>query len=230
MKNKYVTIITDVEAFQERNDEILSDTDYSYVKNVIARLKDALYDNKDTAALCAPQIGEHTRIFIVRNGQKDETRFKAFLNPIIISAKGLHMSREANISFPNKQFIIPRRNEVHVAYQTPDGRVTSESFLGAYAEVVQQMIEMLDGITLFDYGLDLDNVGGPNAFDKATQKDKVQVIQMYLNQLKQYNSQLAEEIENDPVLNLMNKSIEFNKGIILGNIKPILNGTGTPTT
>lgn len=112
----------------------------------------------------------------------------------------------------------------------PDGRVTSESFLGAYAEVVQQMIEMLDGITLFDYGLDLDNVGGPNAFDKATQKDKVQVIQMYLNQLKQYNSQLAEEIENDPVLNLMNKSIEFNKGIILGDIKPILNNTGTPAT
>jgi len=222
MKNTHIDIVTDVEAFQERNDEILGGEDYNYVKGVVARLKDALYEYKDVSALCAPQIGEKTRIFVVKNGQKDEARFKAFLNPIVVQSKGLHLSREANISFPNKQFIIPRRDEVHVAYQTPEGYVNSESFIGAYAEVVQQMIEMLDGITLFDYGLDLDDVGGAKAFDKAVQKDKAQVLQMYIEQLKQYNTQLAEEVEKDPVLNHMNKTIEFNKGVLLGDIKPIM--------
>lgn len=221
MKNKRTEIITDIEAFQDRCDEILNDTNYSYVKEVVSRLKDALYENKDCPALCAPQIGEKLRLFVVRNGQKDQQRFKVFLNPIKVSSKGLHMSREANISFPGKEFIIPRHDEVHVAYQLPDGEVSSETFIGAYGEVVQQMIEMLDGITLYDYGFDLDDVGGAKAFDKATQKDKVEVLSMYIDNLKQYNTGLADEIANNPILDRMNKSIEFNKGILLGNIKPI---------
>lgn len=221
MTNKRNTIITDLDSFEERCDEILSDTSYEYVKDVISRLKDALYSNKGVAALCAPQIGEHARIFAVRNGHKDQDRFKVFLNPIVVSAKGLHLSREVSPSLPNKEFIIPRRDEVHVAYQLADGHVNSESFTGAYAEVVQQMIEMLDGITLRDYGLDLDDLGGAKAFDKAPQKDKVAVISMYLENIKNTCAALKDEIANDPILSALDKSIEFNKGVLLGDIKPL---------
>ena len=73
-----------------------------------------------------------------------------------------------------------------MAFQHEDGYVDSETYVGAYAEVVQQMIEMLDGIILIDYGLDLDDIGGPEAFDKASNKQKTELLAMYLEQLKKH--------------------------------------------
>ena len=164
-------------------DTITSETSFSKVKHVISDIKKTLYDNQDVPALCAPQIDEPLRLFVVRNGRKESNRFKIFLNPMTVSAEGWHLSREVSPSIPNKQYIIPRRDKIHVAFQASDGQVTSETFIGPYGEVVQQMIEMLDGITLADYGLDLDDLGGPDAFDAATDEEKTQVLALYMDHL-----------------------------------------------
>lgn len=221
MIEKPVTIITDLNELDERVDELTAAVSFDSVKHTVSELKRALYDNKDFVCICAPQIGEKLRIFVVRNAKSESDRFKVFLNPLIVSSEGLHLSRETNLSFPNKQFIIPRRNKVHVAYQTIDGHVTSETFIGAYGEVVQQMIEMLDGITLADYGLDLDDLGGVKAFDKASKKDQQQVLSVYLTNLKQYYTELAESIENNDDLKQLNDTIKFMTGMLTGDIVPV---------
>lgn len=220
-KSKYVKIITDIEAFSERTDELVGDVSYEEVKQTIADIKKALYDNSDVPALCAPQIGSKLRLFVVRTAKSESQRFKVFLNPIIISSEGLHLSREKNASFENKEFIIPRSDKVHVAYQETDGKPNSETFIGAYGEVVQQMIEMLDGITLADTALDLDDVGGPEEFDAASKKDKQTIISMYLENLKQTHDDIAKEIEETPELKNLNDTIEFMKGMLTGDITPI---------
>ena len=163
MKNEYIKIITDVEAFQERVSEITGENTFNEVSRAVSRLKRALYQDRNSVALCGPQIGENLRIFVVKTAGRESDKFKVFLNPMIVSSEGMHLSREKNDSFPGKEFIIPRKNKLHLAYQTVDGHVSSETYTGAYAEVVQQMVEMLDGITLEDYGLELDE-----SFDKAT--------------------------------------------------------------
>ena len=184
MKNNYVKIETDITKFAERVDEITAAVSYDTVKHTVAQLKRALYDNKDTVALCAPQIGVNLRLFVVKTSRSESERFKVFLNPLIVSSEGLHLSREMNLSIPDKQYIIPRKNKVHVAYQSANGEVASETYVGAYGEVVQQMIEMLDGITLADYGFDLDDVGGAKAYDKASKKQQTEVMAMYRKLLK----------------------------------------------
>lgn len=219
--NQHIKLITDPEAFNERVSEVTSATSFDAVKHCVSKLKRALYENKDSAAICAPQIGDPFRIFIVRTSKDSDERFKVFLNPMIINSEGLHMSREASLSFPNKQFIIPRKNKLHLAYQTIEGRVESDSYLGAYAEVVQQMVEMLDGITLADYGLDLDDVGGPDAFDQASKKSKSELIALYLETLKEYSDDLAKEIEDTPELKYMSDVIKFNTGVLKGDIEII---------
>lgn len=222
MSKDYVPIITDVSVFSERVNEITGEVSYETVKNVISRLKRALYDNRNIAALCAPQIGENLRLFVVKTAKTESKRFKVFLNPIIVKSEGLHLSREISASFPDKEFIIPRRNSIHVAFQAEDGQVNSETYVGAYAEIVQQMIEMLDGITLMDYGLDLDDVGGPAAYDKATKKEKVELMEAYITYLKTLSKDLKDQIESDPVLNTINKSIDFAAGILAGTITPVV--------
>lgn len=221
MHNKIIDIETNSNKLQERVDELTSATSYDTVKSVISKIKQTLYANKDIPGLCAPQIGENLRLIVVRLSKTETERFKVFINPIIVSSEGLHLSRETNPSFPGKQFIIPRKDKIHVAYQTPDGHVSSESYVGAYAEVLQQLIEMLDGILPSDYGLDLDDVGGPEAFDSASDNDKSAMLALYVNTIKDNYDKLISDINNNPDLMNLNKTIDFMTGMILGNITPI---------
>ena len=221
MTNTIIKIVTNLEAFKDRVDEITATTSYEEVKNIISKLKKALRQNPTIPALCAPQIGSNLRLFVVRLNKSEDAAFKVFLNPLIVSAKGLHLSREVSASIPDHEFIIPRRNEIHLAYQESDGHVNSESYIGAYSEVIQQMVEMLDGITLADYGLDLEDVGGAQKFNKAPKKQQAEVIQMYLDMLKQTSAELKDEIENSSELKLLNDTIDFMTGMLDGSITPI---------
>ena len=78
------------------------------------------------------------------------------------------------------------------------------------------MTEMLDGILLSDLGLEIIK-----DFDKATDEEKTQVIQMYLESLKKRNSLLQEEINSDSTLKQIQDTINFNTGLLTGAIKPI---------
>lgn len=221
MTNSIIKIITDLNQFSERIDEITATTSYEEVKNIISKLKKALRQNPDVPALCAPQIGSHLRLFVVRLNKSNDASFKVFLNPLIVSSKGLHLSREKCASIPDSEFIVPRKSEIHVAYQESDGHVNSETYIGAYSEVIQQMIEMLDGITLADYGLNLDDVGGPQKFNKAPKKQQAEVIQMYLQILAETSEELRNEISASPDLKLLNDTIDFMTGMLDGSITPI---------
>ena len=218
MSNYVLRIITDLSKFQNRVDEINNATPLEAVKHTVSQLKQTLLANKDLVGLCAPQIGSNWRIFCIKTANN---RVKAFLNPLIVSGEGLHLSREVNPSFPDKQFIIPRKDKIHVAFQEVMGQANSETYSGAYAEIVQQMIEMLDGILLSDYGLDLDQVGGPAKFDKASKEEKQQVIQMYLEWVKEYSGVLDVEIDSNPELKQINDNIEFMTKYLEGDIKPV---------
>ena len=212
--SKYILkIVDDLSKFQDMVPVISSSTSEQDVKRCINDLKETLNANKDLVALCAPQIGQNLRLFCVKTADK---KIKAFLNPIIVKAEGLHLSREVNASIKGKEFIIPRKDKIHLAYQEPNGVPTSESYTGAYSEVIQQMIEMLDGIVLSDYGLEIES-----DFDKATDEEKTEILQLYLNSLKNESKELSDEIENTPNLKQINDTIEFVKGMLLGDIKPI---------
>ena len=218
MSNYVLRIITDLSKFQERVDEINNANPAEAVKHAVSQLKQTLIANKDLVGLCAPQIGINLRIFCIKTANN---RVRAFLNPLLVSGEGLHLSREVNPSFPDKQFIIPRKDKIHVAFQEVMGQANSESYSGAYAEIVQQMIEMLDGILLSDYGLDLDDVGGPEEFDKASEKDKQALIQMYLESLKSSSADLKATIEANPALKQINDNIDFMTEYLKGDIKPV---------
>lgn len=208
------SLVVDKLKVNERVDEIDSKTSFKDVKETIRLIKTELIKNPDLVCLSAPQINKNLRLFVVKTNNRE---FKEFLNPMVVSkSKEQHLSREHTVGVSNRDYIIPRFNEVHVAYQTYDGHISSESYKGAYGEVVQQMIELLDGISIADYGLEVIP-----AFDKATDEEKEQVIGMYLDSLKRMSESLQEMIANNPELDQINKTIDFNLGLLNGTIKPI---------
>ena len=228
MSNRYVKVITDLSKFEERTDEILGSKDpigqLKEIQATIADLKNVLRNDRDNVCICAPQIGSNLRLFIVKTAETSEIkgRYKVFINPIIVSSEGIHLSREINLSIPGKVFLIPRYNKVHVAYQDEMGHACSETYIGSYGEVVQQMIQMLDGITLADLGLEIDE-----EFDNASEKDKRTIIQMYLDSINSETSELNKEIESNEELKNLNDIIKMQTGLLTGDIVP-LDENGNP--
>jgi len=206
--------IKELHLFEDRVDEITATTKFSDVKDCIQALKQELRKNRDLVALCAPQINKDLRLFVVKNS---DNVYKAYLNPMIVNvSKGMHLSREDNASYPNKNYMIIRNDEVHLAYQTSDGHVNSESFKGAYSEIIQQMVQMLDGITLPELGLELGS-----DFDKASEEDKIAIMQLYLQSLENRKQILNDQIESNEELKLLSDTIKFNTRLLNGEIKPL---------
>lgn len=193
------TIKTDLSKLERSDEAILADEDN--INKTIKWLKDNLYANKELVALAAPQIGVNMRLFCIKFADGD---IRTFANPLIVKTKDLHLSRETNISFPDKEFIVPRYNEIEVVYQTPVGKIEQNLFKDAVSDIFQQMVQLLDGVTLDTIGLELV----PD-WDTYPEEERQQVIDMYLTSLKERNQSLQKEIEETPELKQINDAIDF---------------------
>lgn len=210
--HKYVLKIEDnKDKLSERVDEIDIITNYPQVKSIVKNLKDTMYHNPNVVALAAPQIGSKERIFCIRFANGD---IRAFINPMIIKREGMHLSRESSASIKDKEFIVPRNDIIHAAYQIPTGASEVNKFEGAPGEVFQQMVDLLDGVTIDDFGLEVIE-----GFDEASEEERVEVINAYLEALKSKEEFIKKDIESNEELKKRNDAIEFMTKVALGDVK-----------
>lgn len=105
-------------------------------------------------------------------------------------------------------------------YQTPLGKVESNTFKGMAAHAVQYGIDILDGLLLSDVGFELDE-----NWDKATQEERDEVIQMYLESLDLQEKNIKKDIEQDEEAKDLMKQVTVAERMARGEItvEPILN-------
>ena len=210
MADYVLKIITDLSRLTDRCDEIDAFKEDKRVHHVVASLKDTLLANKNLVALSAPQLGFNARIFCLKFADND---LKTFVNPMITKSEGMHLSRENNASLPGVDYIMPRNDKIIVAFQTPTGKLEENIFEGVVAEVIQQQVQMLDGILLSDYGLEIIP-----EFDKASEEEKQQVIDLWINHLKERTEKLDKEVDENPDLFKIKKAIEFMTKVASGEV------------
>ena len=202
-------IITDIEKLSVRADEVDVRKDNKEVREITVALKDTIREHK-TLSLSAPQIGFDKRIFVINfNGD-----LRTFVNPVITNIKGFELSRETCSSLPGKTFIRPRHNDIQVMYQTPLGKIESKRFMGAAAKVFQHQIDHLDGLLLSDIGLEIDEM-----FDNATEEERQQVINMYLDSLDIKQKEINKEIQEDKTLKQISDGIDFMTKVQKGEVQ-----------
>lgn len=215
--------ITSIEELVQSSIEIDTKKDNKKMREIITELKYRIGKDNLTA-LSAPQIGEKYRIFCIKftekKGKKASETIKTFINPIVTGIKGIVVDREADICIPNRQFIIVRNNELSLLYQNPLGNNLSQKFSGKSSAVVQLMMDHLDGILLTDLGLEIDE-----KFDEASEEEKNELIEAYLNSLDVYKKQVDEEIENNKELKSMQDAVKFIQSVRDGETK-----LGSPIT
>ena len=221
MKNRQLTILDEnisddrLERLTSRCREVPVDKDSLRFQNqkelneIIASIKEVM-KRDNLASVTANQLGFDARVF----GLAWEDTVRVYINPFISDGEGLVLSREECSSLPGREYIIPRRKSITIYYSTPTGQIKSDTFRSVAASVVQQCIELLDGVTLDDLGLECDE-----DFDNATPEEQQEVINWYIGALELQKEELNTEIENDEVLGGIKKAFDFVEAVANGDIE-----------
>ena len=198
-------IVKDIDILSQRSDEVDIRKQNELIRSAIVSLKEIIRD-KNLTYLTAPQINIPIRVFVINfNGS-----LRSFINPIISQTKGFQLSREKCNSLDN-EYIRPRSNNITVMYQTPLGKIESRQMLGQAAIVFQHAVDHLDGLLLSDVGLEVTE-----EYDKASDEERINLINDYLDSLDIKRKELEKEIEEDPELKQLSDAIDFIESVQKG--------------
>ena len=201
------TVITDYEKLSERAEEVLNlKKDNLIIRETILDLKQTIQEN-NYVCLAAPQIGVNKRIMCINfNGD-----VRTLIDPIITNSKEWMMSREKCPSCEDKEYIVPRNARATLMYTTPLGKYETREFVGRAACAAQYGINILDGVLLSDFGLELDE-----NWDGFTQEEKDEILNMYLESLDLKSKVINKEIEEDPEAKQLSDAIKFMDSVAKG--------------
>lgn len=201
-------IITDTDKLRDRAEEVDLRKSGTTTRAIILDLKDTIRKN-NLVYLTAPQIGYNVRVFCINFAGDIHT----FVNPIVAQATTLQISQETCNSILGRRFIIPRANEVLAMYETPMCKVETKKFKGLSSFVYQHCIEHLDGLTVADIGLEVDDL-----YDKASDEEKGELIKRYFDALGIKQKAVEAEIEKDPTLKEASDAMKFAEEVANGNV------------
>ena len=208
---RILNAIKDYDKFDDRCDEINPKKQNAEMRETILAIKEVM-EAKKLSALAAPQIGYRNRIVCLKFGDKQPI---TYVNPFITKVNGFTLSKESDISIPDKIFIVPRNVEVEVQYCTPLGQWMTQKMTGMTAFVMQRMINMLDGLLISDIGLEIDE-----EWDKATDEERAEVIKAYCESLDITMKDVQKDIEDsDGTLKKVYSAIKFTEGVNSGKVK-----------
>lgn len=193
-----------------RAEEIDITKENNLMREIIANIKRTMRKN-NLVSLSAPALGYNKRIFCIDFSDKE---IKTFINPLITHVEGIELTREICSSIPGKEFIRPRNSVVDVMYQTPLGQIKSMQFKGVAAHVIQHEIDHLEGVTLSDIGLEIES-----DFDEASEEEKFEIINMYLDSLDMTKEELVKDIESDDTLKRIYNAENFITKVAQGKIQ-----------
>lgn len=205
-------IITDLVELDKlgRAEEIDLTKENKLLREISSNLKRRMRRD-NLVSLSAPALGYNKRVFCI---DFSDSEIKTFINPLITNAEGLELTREICSSIPGKEFIRPRNSVVDVMYQTPTGKIKSNRFKGVAASVIQHEIDHLEGITLADIGLEIDE-----DFNLATEDEKFEIINMYLDSLDLTREQLQKDFQQDETLKKEYEADKFMEMLASGKVK-----------
>lgn len=203
----------DMNKLRSRADEIDVKAENTLVKKIVADLSSYMTKNK-LQVLAAPQIGYPHRIFCIAYKTKNNTDIRAYINPIITRLGEFTLQRQSTPTLLGREFIHPRYAKIGLEYQDETGRPYGYDFAGQTAFSIELMMDILDGILPDEIGLEIDS-----QFDKASDKEREQLLEAYLNNLSKYQEQLNADIEASPELAELKKAVDYMQAVKTGEVQ-----------
>ena len=208
MNEKPILSLTELNSLG-RAQEINREKDGKLLREITANIKKTMRKNGLTS-LSAPGIGYNKRVFCIDFSDQE---IKTFINPVITNAEGLQLAKEICSSIPGKEYIRPRNTTVDIIYEPPTGKIKTNRFSDVAAFVIQHEIDHLECVTLEDIGLEIES-----DFEEATQDERNEIINMYLDSLDLRQKDLDTEIESDDELKVVSERLKFTEALAKGEI------------
>ena len=208
MNEKPILNLTELNSLG-RAQEINREKDGKLLREITANIKKTMRKNGLTS-LSAPGIGYNKRVFCIDFSDQE---IKTFINPVITNAEGLQLAKEICSSIPGKEYIRPRNTTVDIIYETPTGKIKTNRFSDIAAFVIQHEIDHLECVTLEDIALEIES-----DFEEATQDERNEIINMYLDSLDLRQKDLDTEIESDDELKVVSERLKFTEALAKGEI------------
>lgn len=167
-------------------------------------LKKALEENKDLLGVCGPLVGKDTRVIALRF----EDGIHYFFNPL-----GAKFDEPKIIveSWDGKKYLHPRFNKIEFCYQKDNGIPEQLELTDYPAYIFQQQLELLDGITTDNIGIEVDD-----DFFNADEETQNAMVEQYIQYLQGRNEDLQKEIEETPALRDRQRAIDFYTSVAKG--------------
>ncbi len=136
------------------------------MKKVLALMKEALYSQDDGVAICAPQIGESLRIFVVSGrtladlaGVEEELPDRIFINPEFSKmSKKTEWLDEGCLSLRYLYGKVRRSVKASVKAYDQHGKKFELGGTGLLAQIFQHEIDHLNGIIFTDKAEDIKDM------------------------------------------------------------------------
>ena len=172
-------------------------------------LTDTIETLDDRIFLCSNEIGREERAFVLKF--KDGVHL--YLNPAFISRDKIFINREVDI-LTGKEYFIPRYSSVSLAYQDEDGNLKADKLNEVASVVVNQAMNLLDGIYASDIGLEVTP-----EFDEMSEEDKKEILAGYIEALSHLGEEMDEELSGDSETHDQWSAAKFIQGVADGTIK-----------
>ena len=135
------------------------------IQNLIKKMKQAVSEREEAAAVAAPQIGQSLRIFVVsrtaffsqkptdkspKRKKKAEYGYIVFINPKILKkSRQQKILSEGCLSVENIYGTIKRSEKIKIEAYDENGKKFVKSGSGLFAQVIQHEMDHLDGILFY---------------------------------------------------------------------------------
>lgn len=192
-----------------RAQEISRENEAELLKEITANVKKTLKKN-NLVSLSAPAVGYNKRVFCI---DFSDSEIKTFINPVMVSSSELKLTTEVCSSLPGKEYLLPRHSEVDIIYETPSGKIKTNTFKDVAAYVIQHEMDHLNGVTLEDIGLEIEE-----DFLSASDEDKQEIITMYLDSLELRQKALQDVIDEDEELKVLDQRLKFSEALAKGEV------------
>ena len=117
----------------------------------------------DTSPLAAPQVGipQSIAVYNILSPARLAATEHILINPSIVSSSDLSWTApEGCLSLPDAHGLVTRPFEIEVQTFTLQGELTTKTFTGVEARVVQHEIDHLNGVLFTESGWQLENFVG----------------------------------------------------------------------
>lgn len=168
-------------------------------------------NRRELLAVAANQVGLDKRMFAI----KTKEGVVCMCNPMIVKQEGLHTAIEQDANLPDREFLVVRHNKITLDYQTIFGtneEIHLETDQGG--DLVQQMVQRLDGISIADFGLEIFE-----DFKAASAEEQQEVVEYYLNSLKEQQQEIQHSIDEDAEAKQIQDAVTFITKAAAGEIE-----------